>query len=169
MKHIFKLTALFTLIVSIFTFGCGPSKEEQYNTLKQETLKIAEEIDEYDRNLTKEEYKNIEVGKYIKETDKDDKEELAKAIKANKTIAEKLKNKYLAKLEENDKKMKELTKSSVALTKDYEETASRTIHHLQSKINNHISLAKEYERRGWSYGDRGAYYSKKYMKPIKFK
>ena len=109
MKHIFKLTALFTLIVSIFTFGCGPSKEEQYNTLKQETLKIAEEIDEYDRNLTKEEYKNIEVGKYIKETDKDDKEELAKAIKANKTIAEKLKNKYLAKLEENDKKMKELT------------------------------------------------------------
>ena len=30
----------------MLTIGCGPSKEEQYNTLKQETLKMAQEIPE---------------------------------------------------------------------------------------------------------------------------
>ena len=33
-------------IGAMLTIGCGPSKEEQYNTLKQETLKMAQEIPE---------------------------------------------------------------------------------------------------------------------------
>ncbi len=130
MNKLIKLFALFTIVLSMLTIGCGPSKEEQYNTLKQETLKMAQEIPElfkkpkeiktkmnFDRSVTPHEATETNV-KNFKE--------------ANNKAIEKM-----PAIEKNVAKMKELTKDNVKLTNDLNETIKTIKYMTYEEIDSH--------------------------------
>ena len=93
MSKLTKLISIFTIAISILALTtCGPSKEEQYNTLKQETLKMAAEIPalykkpkeistkmNFDRSITKQVAIATDV-KNFKEANNKGREELPSSI-----------------------------------------------------------------------------------------
>lgn len=116
MNKLIKLFALFTIVLSMLTIGCGPSKEEQYNTLKQETIKLSEEVYKlYEKPIKNHTARNLDG---VKRTDKERETITIKEFKeANNAAIEKMPT-----IEKNVAKMKELTKDNVKLTNDYNKT-----------------------------------------------
>ncbi len=114
-----KTVAILSMLLTLLATGCGPSKEEQYNTLRTEVLKLTDETRSLDRNLT-----------WGKETP----DLLRKHQAANEQM-----RKGLPAVEEKLKKMEELSKGSVQLSDDCRMIRTRT----EGIITGHIKHNEE--------------------------
>lgn len=150
MNKLIKLFALITIVLSMLTIGCGPSKEEQYNTLKQETLKMAQEVyDLYKKPIENETRRNFS-GIYTEEFRRKSLEIGIKEFKeANNAAIEKM-----PAIEKNVAKMKDLTKDNVKLTNDCNETIKEIKQMTYDRIedqsiknwgNNPLGIPKDYK------------------------
>lgn len=119
MNKVFKLIALLTLTLSILTLGCGPSKEEQYSTLKKDTIALKEEII---RINTEREHENSQHAFSIRDMEK--RKELNS--QTNQKAFEKM-FKHADKIKENLKSMDKISKSNSKLTDDYIRTKEEVI------------------------------------------
>lgn len=120
MNKVFKLIALLTLTLSILTLGCGPSKEEQYSTLKKDTIALKEEII---RINTEREHENSQHAFSIRDMEK--RKELNS--QTNQKAFEKM-FKHADKIKENLKSMDKISKSNSKLIDDYMKTKQEVIY-----------------------------------------
>lgn len=98
MKNIMKLFAIMIVMVCMLVTGCQ-SNEEKYTQLKNDTIKMMDEIDKKE----KEQEQKI---RYMKFSEK------AKAYAD-------IENQYIEKIKKNNKEMEELSKKEVKLTNDF--------------------------------------------------
>ena len=139
MNKLFKLISVFTIALSMLTIGCGPSKEEQYNSLKQETLKMSEEVYNLYREPSNNHVKRSHDG--IKRPYEEARKILIKEFKeANNKAIEKMPT-----IEKNIIKMKELAKDNVNLSNDLNKTIKEIKDNTYNKIKTHKELL---ERNG---------------------
>lgn len=135
MSKLTKLISIFTIAISIFALtACGPSKEEQYNTLKQETIKLSEEVYQLYKTPNDNYVTRSHDGKYTKE---DQQKKMALSIQEFKEADNKAIEK-MPTIEKNVGKMKELTKDNVNLTNDY----NKTIEQIKANTYKHINSRK---------------------------
>ena len=119
MNKLMKLIALLTIVFSMLTIGCGPSKEEQYSALKKETIVLKEEII---RINTEREHENSQHAFSVRDMEK------RKALneETNQKAFEKM-FKHADKIKENLKSMDEISKSNSKLTDDYMRTKQEVL------------------------------------------
>ena len=98
-KHI--ITAILCIMITLCIFGCGPSKEEQFKTLKTETLSILTEL----KTINRKAYD----GWYMSGNPEH-------IYKADKKV-----NNRTPKITENLKKMEELSKDNKQMNNEYQE------------------------------------------------
>ncbi|MBQ5344634.1 MAG: hypothetical protein J6F33_05500 [Acidaminococcaceae bacterium] len=119
MNKLMKLITLFTIVLSMLTIGCGPSKEEQYSVLKKDTIALKEEII---RINSEREHENSQHAFSVRDMEK--RKELNK--ETNQKAFEKM-FKNADKINENLKTMDEISKSNSKLAGDYMRTKQEVL------------------------------------------
>lgn len=116
MKNTMKLVVIMMVMVCMLVAGCQ-SNEEKYTLLKNDSIKMMEEIE----NKKREQYSKI---RYMK---------FSEQAKANAEIE----NPYMDKIKKNNKEMEELSKKEIKLTNDFNLFREKTefLIHINNKHN----------------------------------